>query len=94
MELAAAGRKNLHWFKDDFPEPAEISSQRELASLVHDTLTELPLDYETLLTAKYFDGTSIEDIARQEDCSATAVRSKLARARSAFREAFLRRVTP
>ena len=55
------------------------------------TLTELPADYESLLTAKYLDGDSIEAIAGRERTTPGAVRSKLARARDAFRLAFARR---
>jgi RNA polymerase sigma-70 factor (ECF subfamily) len=62
----------------------------ELAALVRATLTELPADYETLLTAKYLDGESVEAIAARERTTDGAVRSKLARARQAFREAFVR----
>jgi RNA polymerase sigma-70 factor (ECF subfamily) len=62
----------------------------ELAALVRATLTELPVDYEALLTAKYLDGESVEAIAARERTTDGAVRSKLARARQAFREAFVR----
>jgi RNA polymerase sigma-70 factor (ECF subfamily) len=68
--------------------PTEILESAELATLVRVTLTELPPDYELLLTAKYLDGDSVEQIATQERSSSSAVRSKLARARQAFREAF------
>jgi RNA polymerase sigma-70 factor (ECF subfamily) len=67
--------------------------QEELAGLVRVVLTDLPIDYETLLTARYFDDVSIDELARQEECSAVAVRSKLARARRAFQKAFRKRVT-
>jgi RNA polymerase sigma-70 factor (ECF subfamily) len=67
--------------------------QRELAGAVRNVLTELPIDYETLLIAKYLDDLSIDELAGQEDCSAVAVRSKLARARRAFEKAFRKRVT-
>ncbi|HNS23104.1 MAG TPA: sigma-70 family RNA polymerase sigma factor, partial [Sedimentisphaerales bacterium] len=43
-----------------------------------------------LLTAKYIDGAAIGQIADQAKGSRMAVRSKLARARKAFREAFAR----
>lgn len=68
--------------------PAEVLEAAELATLVRATLTELPVDYETLLTAKYLDGASVEHIADRQSSTTTAVRSKLARARQAFREAF------
>lgn len=73
--------------------PPELLEAAELATLVRVTLTELPEDYETLLTAKYLDGASVEHIAERASSTATAVRSKLARARSAFREAFGKHAT-
>jgi RNA polymerase sigma-70 factor (ECF subfamily) len=70
-------------------EPAlEILAAVELAMLVRATLVELPPDYERLLTAKYLDGISVDQIADDEKSTATAIRSKLARAREAFRQAF------
>jgi len=60
----------------------------ELALLVRATLVDLPADYEVLLSAKYFDGDSVDAIAARERSTPVAVRSKLARARQAFREAF------
>ncbi len=69
---------------------AEALAAGELAALVRATLTELPADYEMLLTAKYLDGESVEAIAARERTTDGAVRSKLARARQAFREAFVR----
>jgi RNA polymerase sigma-70 factor (ECF subfamily) len=91
-ELAAVGRQTVRWLEDSAPGPGEMAMQSELAGLVRAVLTELPVDYEILLTAKYFDGMSIEELVVQEDCSATAVRSKLARARRTFRDAFCKRV--
>lgn len=68
--------------------PDEALASAELAALVRATLAELPEEYGLLLTAKYLDGRPVEDIARQTRATPTAVRSKLARARQAFREAF------
>jgi RNA polymerase sigma-70 factor (ECF subfamily) len=67
---------------------ADVLESAELATLVRATLTELPTDYELLLTAKYLDGASVEQIATLEQSTSVAVRSKLARARQAFRELF------
>ena len=62
----------------------------EVAEAVRAALGELPAEYEQLLTAKYSDGDSVEQIAGRERLTETAVRSKLARARAAFRAAYLR----
>ncbi len=73
--------------------PEEALAAAELATLVRATLTELPEDYGLLLTAKYLEGLPVEDIARQTRSTSTAVRSKLARARQAFRDAFEKHAT-
>ncbi len=68
--------------------PADALEEGELAALVRATLAELPAGYESLLTAKYLDEEPVECIAARERASGAAVRSKLARARQAFRDAF------
>lgn len=85
--LGADGRL-LRWLEGAPETPPDTLVAGELAQLVRVTLAELPLDYETLLTAKYLDGESVEQIAERERTTAVAIRSKLARARQAFREAF------
>jgi RNA polymerase sigma-70 factor (ECF subfamily) len=67
------------------PDPVEAA---ELATQVRSVLCELPPDYESLLTAKYLDDVSVEQLAQRERSSEVAIRSKLARARDAFRRAF------
>jgi len=81
------GRKD-DWLQGDEKAPAEVLESRELAELVRYTLEELPAEYQVLLMAKYVDGAAIQEIADQVNGSSTAVRSKLARARKAFRAVF------
>ena len=69
-------------------DPAAAVSQAELAASIRAALTDLPAEYEELLIAKYMEGASIEDMAGQQHSSPEAVRSKLARARRAFRKRF------
>lgn len=69
-------------------EPAELLAAKELTVAVRKVLGRLPLDYETLLVGKYLDELSLDDLAAAEQCSASAISSKLARARQAFREEF------
>lgn len=89
---ASAGRLN-RWLAeppDEAAPPADLLETAELALLVRLALAELPDEYESLLTAKYLDGETVERIAARERSTETAVRSKLARAREAFRGAFRR----
>jgi RNA polymerase sigma-70 factor (ECF subfamily) len=69
-------------------DPAATALRDELAHCIRDVLSQLPADYETLLVAKYIEGATIEEIAFGEEASQEAVRSKLARARRAFRRVF------
>ena len=78
------------WLDGGVPPADEVLASAELAATVRATLTELPAHYAELLAAKYFDGNTIEQIADQRTGSAEAVRSRLARARRAFRKAFTR----
>ena len=82
--------EKFDWIDAKADMPENILEAQELAVLVRLTLSELPADYQTLLLAKYIDNLSAEQIAEQMGCSEIAVRSKLARARKAFRKAFKR----
>jgi RNA polymerase sigma-70 factor (ECF subfamily) len=88
--LAASAGRLAHWLDGIDETPTSLLETAELALLVRLTLAELSDEYESLLTAKYLDGVSVEQIADGERSTETAVRSKLARAREAFRKAFLR----
>jgi RNA polymerase sigma-70 factor (ECF subfamily) len=88
--LAASAGRLAHWLDGVDTAPTDLLESTELGLLVRLTLSELPDEYESLLTAKYLDGESVEQIAARERCTETAVRSKLARAREAFRKVFLR----
>ena len=83
-------RQIIGWLESHQQSPAETLLSAELAAMVRGVLAELPADYESVLTAKYFDGESVEQIAGGNQCTVTAVRSRLARARQAFREIFLK----
>jgi RNA polymerase sigma-70 factor (ECF subfamily) len=76
------------WIDAKADMPPDILQSRELAALVRLTLSELPAEYQAMLLAKYVDNLRAERIAGQMRCSEAAVRSKLARARKAFRKTF------
>jgi RNA polymerase sigma-70 factor (ECF subfamily) len=79
--------EKLEWIDAKAEAPPDILQSRELATLVRYTLSELPAEYQTLLLAKYVDNEPAKRLAEQMNCSRTAVRSKLARARKAFQKA-------
>ena len=75
---------------DPTRDPLDELVLRESADLVRLTLLELPEEYGRLLSAKYLLDASLDDIAAAERLSIVATRSKLARARGAFRASFRR----
>jgi RNA polymerase sigma-70 factor, ECF subfamily len=86
--------QKIDWTTGAAEAPAEVLAARELATLVRATLAELPDEYQLLLVAKYMDGRAAEQIAGDLASSPPAVRSKLARARQAFRRKFLKLTRP
>jgi RNA polymerase sigma-70 factor (ECF subfamily) len=88
--LTASAGRLAHWLDGIGTAPTDLLESAELALLVRLALAELPGEYEALLTARYLEGESVEQIAGRENSTQTAVRSKLARAREAFRKVFLR----
>lgn len=79
----------LHWLEN--PEPlAQVWERQDIADLVRSVLAELPVDYATLLMAKYLEDRSLADLAQERGDSTEAIKSKLARARREFRGKFAR----
>ena len=76
------------WLDDTSDLPEDLLVQQETVELVHGALAQLPPDYSDLLTAKYLDEESVEEIANARGLTAVSVQSKLARARKAFKELF------
>ncbi|MBA7466048.1 ECF RNA polymerase sigma-E factor [subsurface metagenome] len=76
------------WVDAKVDMPPDILESQELAVLVRLALSKLSGDYQSLLLAKYVDNQPAERIAGQMGCSETAVRSKLVRAKKAFRKTF------
>ncbi len=86
--LHGANGQSLDWLESREPPPAHLLATAEMATLVRSALADLPADYGTLLAARYLEDTPVEELAAAEHVSLVALRSKLARARRAFRETF------
>ncbi len=78
----------VRWLDGRDPTPPEAMASAETAVLVRAALAALPAEYGTLLTARYLDGVGVEEMAAMCRCTVSALRSKLSRARRAFREVF------
>jgi RNA polymerase sigma-70 factor (ECF subfamily) len=90
-KLGPRAAQVVRWLENREPQPPDLLASQELHTLIRAALSELDRDYEELLTLKYLDGVSVEQIAGRFDSSATAIRSKLARARKMFRQVFTAR---
>ena len=86
--LAESGKIDVAGLLESHESPSGIEEQREVADLVRRVLAELSADHAILLTAKYLDDYSLEEMAAQSGSSVEATKSKLARARREFRAAF------
>lgn len=69
-------------------DPAEALLGEELACCIRYTLSKLSAEHETLLSARYIDGASIQHLAVEAGTTNQAIRSRLVRARRAFGRAF------
>jgi RNA polymerase sigma-70 factor (ECF subfamily) len=69
------------------PLPEEVLSQKATCLRVVEVLGQLPPDYRAALSARYADGSSVEEVARLLAKSYKATESLLSRARAAFRAA-------
>jgi RNA polymerase sigma-70 factor (ECF subfamily) len=78
------------WLRGEAEAPPEVLASRELATLVRAALAELPAEDQLVLSARYMDGATADQIAVDLGRSVAAVRSRLARARSGFRRAFVK----
>jgi RNA polymerase sigma-70 factor (ECF subfamily) len=82
-------RAALELLEDEQEDPERAALRGEVRGLVHETLERLPARYARVLDWKYLQGLSVKEIARREGEGPVVVQSVLARARVAFREAFI-----
>lgn len=73
---------------DAGPHPEAAAVRGETLARVVETLAGLPPDYRAALVTRYAEGRSVADVARVLDRSYKAAESLLARAKSAFQQAF------
>ena len=90
QSLLESGHADLRRMLDSAEPIEDLLERRELIDLVRFVLAELPPDYAMLLTAKYSDERSLEELAEEIGGTAESVKSKLARARREFRSKFER----
>ena len=83
--LAEVHAGELHRWLDESGTDSNLLEQKELAELVRGILAELPADYAALLSAKYLDELSFDEMSHQWGQSVDALKSNLARARREFR---------
>ena len=87
--FSAASPEQLAALMDAGPLPDEILAQAGTRVRVVEALASLPEDYRLALVARYADQRSVGEVAKSLDRTYKATESLLARARKAFRAAFL-----
>jgi RNA polymerase sigma-70 factor (ECF subfamily) len=87
-ELVEARAHQLRRWLESTESADEVWKQQEMCELVRAVLAEIPADYAALLTAKYLDDRSLDQLSQELGGSVEAVKSKLARARREFRAKF------
>lgn len=70
--------------------PDEIVHTREIAELVHITLSDIPAGYGEILRQHYYNGDSLKQIAALRQITEGAAKVLLFRARKSFEKAFLK----
>ena len=79
----------LESLSDRDPDHPQTSLERdELVRAVHAMLIQLPAHYAEILTLKYLEGLSVNEIAERLQTNPKAAESLLTRARQAFRDGF------
>lgn len=73
---------------DDAPLSEDLLARAETREIVHMAMAGLTINHREVLTRKYVHGDSLHDLGGRLGLSEDAVKSLLARARRAFRDAF------
>lgn len=71
---------------DAAPAPSQLAAEREAAVRLANVLASLPMDYQTVLVLRVFEGLSAEDVGQRMQRTAGAVRMLQMRALAALRE--------
>lgn len=71
------------------PPSDELVEREQTRDLVHMAIAQMPDRYRRALEARYLEESGLDEVARRLEVSESAAKSLLARARRAFREAFL-----
>lgn len=87
-------RKRITWLSwgglrgTDEPHAADEQANSRARGDIADTLQQMPADNAAALLLHALEGYSYQEIAAIQGCSLTAARSRIARARAAFRERY------
>ncbi len=87
--LSRRRRRPTEPLTEDHPAPHDLGSEAEDADVrrrVHEALQELPTDQREALVLKYVEGLSLPEMTKLLHASASALKMRLLRGRSALRE--------
>ncbi len=71
---------------NDQQQPEQVTMNLQLKQILEEVLDHLPNDYGNVLTWKYIDQLSVDEIAKQLSTTQIAAQSVLARARKSFQQ--------
>jgi RNA polymerase sigma-70 factor, ECF subfamily len=80
----------IAWLEASDDTAHTVAVRQEWGTLVRQALSALTAEYDALLTARYLEERTVEELARESGQTKSALRSKLARARASLREELLR----
>ena len=86
---AALKSYTLGWLQPSQPSPQANGSDSSLLDLLDHRLATLDPADRLLIQAKYLDGTSVRELARQASTTEKAIESRLLRLRRQLRESIL-----
>jgi RNA polymerase sigma-70 factor (ECF subfamily) len=72
-----AGEAILSSLPDDMPEAHDLIEKEERAGAIREVIDELPLHHKSVITLRYIEGMSYENIADVLDCSLGTVKSRI-----------------
>src|SRR4029077_13242059 len=88
VDLTTTFDEELHGFRDEAFNAANILEHGEDAELIRKAMDALPAEFRDILTLRYQEGFSYKEIADIAQLALGTVMSRLARARAKLREYF------
>jgi RNA polymerase sigma-70 factor (ECF subfamily) len=87
-QLSLDGPLPPQWTASDAPHPDQVVNKRQMRERVRQVLDTLPSDYRVAIILRYWHGMSYQEIAATTECTVSAIKSRLYRARRMMAQRF------